>query len=113
MAAAAAAATAAAGEDEELAAGSAALVAWVGAHLPPEQREAAEAAVVDEEVAEMEILLSMSHPELAETLLGRHVPPADAELFLGVRQLCLALRRRQAASVQPARGTCPQPPAVT
>ena len=97
-AAADAAATAAASEDEELAAGSAALVAWVGAHLPPEQREAAEAAVVEEEVAEMEILLSMSHAELAKTLLGRTVPPSEAPLFLGVRQLWLSLRRRETAA---------------
>ena len=55
----------------------------------------------------------MSHVELSETLLGRDVPSAEAELFLGVRQLFLALRRRQSASVQPAGVTCSQPAGVT
>ena len=98
--AATAAATAAAGEDEdeELAVGSAALVTWVGAHLPPEQREVAEAAVVNEELADLEVLRSMPHAELAKELLGRAVPPSEAPLFLGVRQLWLSLRRRETAA---------------
>ena len=50
----------------------------------------------------------MSHNELSETLLGRDVPSTEAELFLGVRQLFLALRRCQAAGVQPAGVTCAQ-----
>ena len=54
--------------------------------------------MVDEEVAELAVLLSMSHAELAETLLGRAVPPSEAPLFLGVRQLWLSLRRRETAA---------------